>query len=95
MGFTSTHAVGVFVTEGVLCVLGVAAGLAAVVAPPELSLRLLVGSACLILLAIAVMLASILSLLFYIGTQSAMESDREWAEPEGAVARDGDRRFRE
>ena len=95
MGFTSTHAVGVFVTESVLCLLGVAAGLAAVVAPPELSLRLLIGSACLILLAISVMTASILSLLFFIGTQSAVESDRERSEPEGAVARDGDHRFRE
>jgi hypothetical protein len=83
MGFTSTHAVGVFFTESLLCLLGIGAGFASVVAAPELSLRLLVGAACLFLLAIAVLLASILSLLFYLGSQgqSATPSPSEDAEP--------------
>lgn len=67
MGFTSTHAVGVFFTESLLCVLGIATGLAAGLTPPALSLRLLAGAACFFLLANAVLLASILSLLFYLG----------------------------
>lgn len=69
MGFTRTHAVGIFLAESLLCTLGIVAGTVAVFAPPELSLRLLVGACCLMLLAIAIIQASMLSLHFFLGGQ--------------------------
>lgn len=85
MGFTRTHAVSIFLAESLLCFLGMVAGTVAVFAPPELSLRLLVGACCLILLAIAIIQASMLSLLFFLGSQepeAGPSQDRHHADRE-------------
>ena len=69
MGFTKTHIVGVFVTESVLLLIGVVLVLASFVLPFETAQRLLLTAVCVFLAQIAVLLSSILSLLFYLGSR--------------------------
>ena len=66
MGFTRTHFVGVFATESFLCVVGIALAGVAAATEERLSVRLLLGALCSLALAIAILLASILSLLFFV-----------------------------
>lgn len=74
MGFTRTHLIGVFVTEGLLCTIGFGLACSAILFPDDWGVHLLLGAICSILLAIAVMLASILSLLFYAAWPADLES---------------------
>ena len=69
MGFTKTHLVGVFVTECVLVLIGAALLVASLLQPPQIAHRLLLWAVCVFLVQIGVLLASILSLLFYFGSR--------------------------
>lgn len=65
MGFTRTHLVGVMMTETLLCIAGIVLACGSIFWGEQHAIRLLLGALCAIGLAIAVILASILSLLFY------------------------------
>lgn len=77
MGFTRTHVVGVFTVQTLLCLIGTVLAVSAIEAQQELAVRILLGAICLFLLEIAVLLGSILSLLFYLGSSVQMESDEK------------------
>ena len=65
MGFTRAHVIGVFATESFLCLVGCVLARRAIDAEPGLGVRLLLGALCAFAVGIVVLLASILSLLFY------------------------------
>ena len=77
MGFTRFHFVGVFATESLLCTIGASLALASVLFEEKLAVRLLLGALCSIALAIAVILASILSLLFFAAWPNQSELPKE------------------
>ncbi|MBI4662901.1 MAG: hypothetical protein HY735_29165 [Verrucomicrobia bacterium] len=79
MGFTKTHLIGVFVTVTVLGTVGVIFLLVSCLMPFEEAVRFLVFGVCLFLAQIGVLLSSILSLLFYMGSRvdSAAEPKEE------------------
>jgi hypothetical protein len=83
MGFTRTHVVGVFATEGFLCLVGCVLARRAIDAEPGLALRLLLGALCAFALGIVVLLASILSLLFYAAwpkVADSPEKPKDWSD---------------
>jgi hypothetical protein len=91
MGFTKCHLIGVFVTETVLSIVGISfmvgAALHAISQDGHLTLSLLVTAACFFLGQIGVLLSSILSLLFYAGSQVEIKDMRgcvEDSEPAAA-----------
>ena len=69
MGFTKTHMVGVFLTESVLGLIGVVLLVASFFLQIETAQRLLLAALCIFLVQIGVLLSSILSLLFYVGSR--------------------------
>ena len=75
MGFTRTHVVGVFVTEALCCAIGLVLAVCAFFAERNYTTPLLLAAICSILSAIAVLLASILSLVFFVGWPSVQSTD--------------------
>lgn len=75
MGFTRVHLVGVFATEALLCTIGMGMAIGAFFVDCELAIRLLLAAICSVALAVAVILASILSLIFF----AAWPTEREVA----------------
>lgn len=67
MGYTRLHMTGVFATEALLGVIGVSGMVAAPFCEWQLAVCLLLAAACVFLIQIGVLLASLLSLLFYVG----------------------------
>jgi uncharacterized membrane protein len=92
MGFTKCHLIGVFATETVLGILGISfmvgAVFHAVFQDGDLTFCLLATAACFFLAQIGVLLSSILSLLFYAGSQVETKDMRgcvEDSQPAAAV----------
>lgn len=69
MGLTKTHLIGVFVTEVLLGVAGVGIAIAAIAGVFHDAVAWLLVAVCIFLLQLSVLLSSILSLLFYIGSR--------------------------
>lgn len=69
MGFTKTHIVGVFLTESLLGAIAVILIVVSFWLPFEIAQRLLFCAISACLLQIGVLLSSILSLLFYLGSR--------------------------
>ena len=83
MGFTRTHVIGVFATESFPCLAGCVLARRAIDAESGLAVRLLLGALCAFALGIVVLLASILSLLFYAAWPSDSgrpEKPEEWSD---------------
>ena len=76
MGFTKTHLVGVFVTECLLMTIGVGIIIAALGFFQDTVAWLLVA-VCVFLVQLSVLLSSILSLLFYIGSRVERATDQK------------------
>ena len=75
MGFTKTHVVGVFVTESLLVAVGIALTVSAFLVEEPLRVPLLHSGVVSELVAISVILASILSLLFFRGCDVPKDTD--------------------
>jgi len=86
MGFTRTHLVGVFVTECLLGTLGAGIAIAAIAGVFHNTIAWLLVAICIFLMQLSVLLSSILSLLFYIGSRVESATDQQQAEEDDAVA---------
>ena len=81
MGFTKIHLCGVFLTEGLLTVIGIGVVAAALSGILQNTVAWLLVAVCIFLVQLSVLLCSILSLLFYLGSRletSSRESEK-WA----------------
>lgn len=78
MGFTKTHLVGIFITETTLGLLGIAIVACAIIKHPEDMVAWLIVAACVFLLQIGVLLSSILSLLFYMGSRIEKTTEQNY-----------------
>ena len=77
MGFTKTHLLGVFITETALGLLGMGIIVAAITKQFEDQVAWLIVAACVFLAQIGVLLSSILSLLFYMGSRFERATDKK------------------
>ena len=69
MGFTRIHIIGVFVTESLLGFSGAGFAVAGFLQPSASGTPCLLIAVCIFLVQISVLLSSILSLLFYMGSR--------------------------
>jgi hypothetical protein len=77
MGFTKTHLVGVFFTECLLMTIGVVVIIAALAGVFQNTVAWLLVAVCVLLVQLSVLLSSILSLLFYIGSRVERATDEK------------------
>ena len=77
MGFTKTHIIGVFVTECLLGMLGAGIAIAAIAGVFHDAVAWLLVAVCIFLVQLSVLLSSILSLLFYIGSRVERATDQK------------------
>ena len=77
MVFTKTHVVGVFFTEAIVVTIGIVLSLAAFLVEDSLTVPLLLAAIVCILVAVTVLLASILSLLFFKGCDQTEPEARQ------------------
>jgi hypothetical protein len=77
MGFTKIHLVGVFFTEFLLGTIGTGIAIAAVAGLFHNTVAWLLVAVCVFLVQLSVLLSSILSLLFYIGSRVERATDQE------------------
>jgi hypothetical protein len=75
MGFSKTHLVGVFLTESLLGIVGVGVVVAALAGVFHDAVAWLLVAVCIFLLQLSVLLSSILSLLFYLGSRVETSTD--------------------
>ena len=86
MGFTKTHIIGVFLTECLLGTLGAGIAIAAITGVFHDAVAWLLVAVCIFLLQLSVLLSSILSLLFYIGSRVERATDQKREERDDVVA---------
>ena len=77
MGFTRTHLLGVFITESALALIGIGLVVAAVTKAWADTMTCLLVAVCVFLLQLSVLLSSILSLLFYMGSRVERATDQK------------------
>ena len=77
MGYTKTHLKGVFITESILGLLGIICIYLSFEKQDTQAIRLLIQALCIFLLQLIIMLSSILSLLFYSGSNLELKSNLE------------------
>ncbi len=75
MGFTKTHVLGVFITESFLVTVGIVLAVVSFFVDSSLTIPLLLAAVVSVLVAVAVLLASILSLLFFRGCDQPKSTD--------------------
>jgi hypothetical protein len=85
MGFTKTHLVGVFFTECLLLTIGVGIAIAALAGVFQDTVAFLLVAVCVFLVQLSVLLSSILSLLFYIGSRVERTTDQKVDRSDHAV----------